>query len=248
MLRALKTFFKNKMVSNEPKPSSEAYDLWSDSYDVQPGNLMLDLDEIIFTALLQKVELKDKVIADIGCGTGRHWPKLYAKSPAILRGYDVSEGMLKKLKSKFPAAITSQITDNKLLDTATSSLDCIISTLTIAHIKDLEETIAAWARVLKPGGDIILTDFHPDALVKGGKRTFRHEDKQMSVINFVHSLHIIKDVCKKHGLEVIEQEERYVDDTVRSYYENQDAMHVYNQFKGMAIIYGLHLKKQHVTE
>ncbi|MEO6668589.1 MAG: class I SAM-dependent methyltransferase [Ferruginibacter sp.] len=248
MLRALKTFFKNKIVANEPRPSSEAYDLWSDSYDVQPGNLMLDLDEIIFMTLLADVELSGKTVADIGCGTGRHWPKLYAKSPASLVGYDVSEGMLGKLKCKFPGAVASKITDNRLLDTASDSLDCIVSTLTIAHIEELEETIAAWARVLKNGGDILLTDFHPDALVKGGKRTFRHEDKQMSVINFVHSLYTIKEVCKKHGLIAIREEERFVDDSVRSYYENQDALHVYNQFKGMAIIYGLHLKKQHVAE
>lgn len=248
MLQALKTFFKNKIVSNEPKPSSEAYDLWSDSYDMQPGNLMLDLDEIIFTTLLQDVELTDKTVADIGCGTGRHWPKLYAKSPIIVRGYDVSEGMLGKLKLKFPDAITTQITDNRLLGTASASLDCIVSTLTIAHVKDLEETIETWARVLKPGGDLILTDFHPNALLKGGKRTFRHDNRQMSVINFIHPLHIIKNICEKHGLYVNRLEERYVDDTVRSYYENQGALHVYNQFKGMAIIYGLHLKKQHVAE
>ena len=41
------------------------------------------------------------------------------------------------------------------------SCDCIISTLTIAHIQNAEEAITEWNRVLKPGGQMIITDYHP---------------------------------------------------------------------------------------
>ncbi|MFT3909387.1 MAG: methyltransferase domain-containing protein [Ferruginibacter sp.] len=247
MLGTIKNYLRKKVTPDQPKPSSEAYDLWSDSYDRQPGNLMLDLDEIIFTDLLKDVDITNKVVADIGCGTGRHWQKIYAKSPAMVKGYDVSEGMLRQLKIKFPSAITSHITDNRLADTLTASIDCIISTLTIAHIENLEETIATWARILKPGGNIILTDFHPDTLAKGGRRTFKHGDQSVEVINFVHPVRTIEDVCKKYGIAAERKEERYVDDRVKHYYESQHAMHVYNQFKGLKIIYGLHLKKGYVA-
>lgn len=231
-----------------PRPAAEAYDLWADSYDVQPGNLMLDLDEIMFTELLKDVDLSGKTVGDIGCGTGRHWKKIIACSPALVKGYDVSDGMLQQLKLKFPGASTNLITDNLLSDTETASIDCIISTLTIAHIENLEETISTWARVLKNGGDIILTDFHPETLSKGGRRTFRHDNELITVTNFVHSIEQIKTLCKKYGLVVQRQEEKYIDDTVRSYYEVQNAMHVFNQFKGMAIIYGLHIKKLYVVD
>lgn len=242
MLGSLKSFLQKKIKVHDVRPAAEAYDIWSDSYDVQPDHLMLDLDELIFSTLLEDVDLANKTVADIGCGTGRHWERLYHVSPAILHGYDISEGMLNKLKLKFPAAITSHINDNQLSDTATASLDCIISTLTIAHIEELDETIAAWARVLKPGGDVILTDFHPDALIKAGRSTFNHNDGDIAIMHFVHSLSKIKEVCEKQGLIVARQEEKYIDESVRSYYEHEDAMHVYNQLKGMAIVYGLHLK------
>ncbi len=248
MLGTLRTFLQKKPAVTAAKPAAEAYDLWADSYDAQPGNLMLDLDEEIFPALLRDIALGNKTIADIGCGTGRHWAKLYAGLPASLTGYDVSDGMLKQLKLKFPEAVTFHVTDNLLADTAPHTYDCIISTLTIAHIKDLEETITAWCRVLKPGGDLIITDFHPAALAKGGRRTFRHGAEKLSVINYVHPLDKIIQVCKSQGLSLIKKEERFVDETVKHYYLDQNAIPVFNRFKGIPIIYGLHLKKLYGSE
>lgn len=73
MLASLKDYLQKKVTFSSEKPVVEAYDIWSGSYDLQPGNLMLDLDEKIFTSLLKNIDLAEKEIADIGCGTGRHW-------------------------------------------------------------------------------------------------------------------------------------------------------------------------------
>lgn len=221
----------------------EAYDIWSGSYDEQPGNLMLDLDEQIFSLLINEISLENKVIADIGCGTGRHWQKLYGRSPALVRGYDVSAGMLNQLKNKFPLSITEQTRDNLLSGLPNGAVDCIVSTLTIAHIEDIDETIGSWARVLKTGGDLIITDFHPAILAQGGKRSFSHDDKNFSVTNYVHSLDEVKRIFSRYRFKIIQQEERYIDESVRSYYEAKNAMTVFQKFKGMPVIYGLHLKR-----
>lgn len=114
MLWALKEYLQNKISSQPEKPVVEAYDAWADTYDYQPGNLMLDLDEQLFTELVKNTDLKNKRVADIGCGTGRHWQKLYSLNPKLIIGFDVSEGMLNQLKRKFPAALTQHITDNLL--------------------------------------------------------------------------------------------------------------------------------------
>lgn len=53
-----------------------AYDRWAATYDDQPGNLMIYLDDEVFTAMMESVAVENQVVADIGCGTGRHWPKL----------------------------------------------------------------------------------------------------------------------------------------------------------------------------
>jgi ubiquinone/menaquinone biosynthesis C-methylase UbiE len=73
MLPSIKNLFqKLSFLSSEMVPK-EAYDIWSESYDLQPGNLMLDLDERIFSGLIEHIDFYNKTVADIGCGTGRHW-------------------------------------------------------------------------------------------------------------------------------------------------------------------------------
>ena len=248
MLASIKDYLQKKIPFSSERQVVEAYDIWSGSYDSQPGNLMLDLDEIIFSSLLKNINLENKQVADIGCGTGRHWQKLYAGIPASVTGYDVSEGMLNQLTKKFPSAITHRVTDNLLPDVAAGSVDCIISTLTIAHIKNVDEAIASWGRILKKGGDLIITDFHPAILALGGKRSFNHENKNLSVKNYVHPLENVKKLFIKYGFNIIKQEERYIDESVRSYYEAGQAMHVFQKFNGMPVIYGLYLKKQYDTE
>ena len=66
----------------------EAYDLWSSEYDDQPGNLMLDLDELIFSHFLDSIDIKSKIVYDIGCGTGRHWKKIMDQQPGKLVGFE----------------------------------------------------------------------------------------------------------------------------------------------------------------
>jgi ubiquinone/menaquinone biosynthesis C-methylase UbiE len=156
--------------------------------------------------------------------------------------------MLHQLMRKFPDARTHLINDNLLKSVADSYFDCLITTLTIAHIKNTEEAVYSWARVLKNGGNLIITDFHPTMLTRGGKRSFRHEHGSLSVINYIHSLEKLKKIFHKYGFRIIRKEERIVDEEVKLYYDAQNALPVYYRFQGIPIIYGLHLKKHGATE
>ncbi len=245
MIETLKKYIRRRVIPQliEEHEVVEAYNLWALNYDAQPGNLMLDLDEILFSKLLASIDIKGKMVADIGCGTGRHWAKIFKAEPASLAGFDVSPGMLDKLKEKFPVAETHTITDNQFAAVSDGSYDVIVSTLTVAHIPNLEEALNAWCRIAKPAADMVITDFHPDALAFGGKRTFKHENKQIAIQNFVHSTHSIKDILKKNGFYLVNEEERKVDETVRHYYEEKNALPVYEKFKGFPIIYAMHLRR-----
>lgn len=222
----------------------EAYDIWADNYDSQPGNLMLDLDELVFAELLDTIDIKNKAIADIGCGTGRHWPKILKEEIASLTGFDVSPGMLSKLQDKFPAATTHTITDNHFSGVGDNTYDVILSTLTVAHIENIEEALNAWSRILKPVGDIIITDFHPNALASGGQRTFKHNNAHIAVRNFVHPTDAIRAILLKNNFKIVSEVEKQVDETVRHYYQAQNALHVFDKFKGFPIIYGIHFRRE----
>ncbi|MDB4925550.1 class I SAM-dependent methyltransferase [Mucilaginibacter sp.] len=245
MITALKKFIQKNFSAHsvKEKGSVEAYDLWAENYDVQQGNLMLDMDESVFAELLKEVNITGKQIADIGCGTGRHWPKLLENDPASITGFDVSAGMLKRLEQKFPGAKTNQITDNFFSDTAKSTYDIIISTLTVAHIENIEEALQAWCRILKTQGDIIITDFHPNALAFGGKRTFQHNSNSISIQNFVHYVYDIEGILLQHGFHIVNKLERKIDESVKHYYAAKNALPVYEKFKDSRIIYGIHLRR-----
>jgi ubiquinone/menaquinone biosynthesis C-methylase UbiE len=224
-----------------------AYNIWSSTYDDQPDNLMLLLDEEIFRKLIENVVMYNKNIADIGCGTGRHWGKILQKKPAQLSGYDISEGMLNKLKAKFPNASVHRIQEDTIDYLPQSSIDLIISTLTIAHIENAENTLHTWFNALKPNADLIITDFHPDALANNGKRTFKNGNKQITIKNFVHPLPLIKRIAQSHDFVIIKEEVITINEQHRYFYEKKEAIHVYEKFKGNPIIYGLHLKRENVN-
>jgi ubiquinone/menaquinone biosynthesis C-methylase UbiE len=238
-----KFFFKTRDTNPEA-----AYNLWAKGYDSQPDNLMLALDELVFAELLQQMEVEEKLIADFGCGTGRHWKKIYDRHPKKLIGYDVSEGMLAMLAAKFPASVTYKLSVNKLPELDDGTVDLIISTLTIAHIEDAAEALQEWNRVLKPGGNLIITDYHPTALQRGGKRTFTHDKKTISIVNYVHSIHELQGIAKQLHWQQLRLIEKEIDDPVKPYYEKQHALAAFEQFKGVPIIYGILFKKTDVTE
>lgn len=227
--------------------SAPAYDIWADSYDDQPDNLMLVLDEALFTELLSTIEIKGSSIVDVGCGTGRHWKKIMEKAPQQLSGFDVSEKMLVMLQQKFPQAITHIIQNGSLQPLADNSCDLLISTLTIAHIENAASALQEWSRVLKPGGSMIITDYHPAALEKGAKRTFKHKGTLVAIKNYIHTIADITAIAKQLKLSLVRLIEKNIDDSMRPYYEKQDALSVYKAWKGTPVIYGLMLTKENDT-
>src|SRR5580658_7326762 len=139
ILNTLKQLF-HPVHQPESEPA-EAYDIWAQHYDDQPDNLMLALDLALCQNLLATLPLTGKTIVDIGCGTGRHWPALFNRSPARLVGYDVSTGMLNRLRIKYPDAETHLLSNATftgpanvtLTGLADDSCDLVLSTLTVAH-------------------------------------------------------------------------------------------------------------------
>jgi len=235
-------YLRGSTRSREVEPAP-GYDLWAATYDDQPPNLMLRLDEKVFIHLLAQVNLQNKAVLDIGCGTGRHWDQILRHQPAALSGYDVSEEMLKRLRQKHSAARTWLLQGNKLHETADASTDAIISTLAIAHIANLTAAFTEWNRVLRSQGEVILTDYHPAALEKGADRTFRHGGQLISIRNHIHSIEEITQLTLKLNWAEADFMELKIDETLKHYYVEQNALHSYERFQNTPIIYGWRLKK-----
>jgi ubiquinone/menaquinone biosynthesis C-methylase UbiE len=246
-VRKIHHYFTSLFRNKKDTASKQAYNIWANSYDSQPDNLMLALDEVVFSELIGLVKVKDAHIVDVGCGTGRHWKKIMDQSPAQLTGFDVSENMLAMLQQKFPAARTHVIQNDALQPLANNSCQLVMSTLTIAHIENAEAAITEWNRVLQAGGSMIITDYHPAALDKGAKRTFKSGNKTVSIKNYVHSIEHITAVAKQLNLSLVRLIEKTIDDNMRHYYEKQDALPVFEKWKGTPVIYGMLFKENNDT-
>ncbi|MGV3504796.1 MAG: class I SAM-dependent methyltransferase [Adhaeribacter sp.] len=226
---------------------AQAYDRWAASYDAQPENLMLALDEEIFRQLLSRITCRGKIVLDLGCGTGRHWKKLLAHSPRKLIGYDVSAVMLQELQKKFPQAQTQLIADGQLPYAEDGPAGVLVSTLALAHLENPARAMRQWQQVLGPGADILLTDYHPETLALGGDRTFPYQGKTIAIRNYVHPLEKVRRSAADNGFEIMAFTEKRIDAELRPWYEKQGGLQVYNRFEGAGIIYGMHLKKAHAA-
>jgi ubiquinone/menaquinone biosynthesis C-methylase UbiE len=221
-------------------PAAEAFDLWSATYDDQVDNPLFPLDDDLTERLLRNVRLEGKVIVDVGCGSGRGWPRLLAGRPERLIGYDASAGMLTRLKSKFPTAEAHHVVDHRLRSTPDRSCDLLISTLTLGYIADVEGAFREWERVLKPGGDIILTDLHPDVATPEA-RSFQQNNRTIAIRHLSRSLPSIIAAAKRSGLEVARTEYSVVGEPVRPASEGGNALAPYPEREGTAVLFGMHL-------
>jgi len=240
LLDKIKTKIKNLLYTKHPVA---AYNLLAATYDKQKGNLLMELDEQLLDKMLSRADLKGKSVVDLGCGTGRHWNKLFDHGVQKVIGVDSSKKMLEVLLGKFPTAETHLAIGSKMKEVKDLSADTIVSNLTIGYIKDIETAFREWHRILKKGGEIIITEYHPAVLQMGGGRTFKHNNKTIAVVNFVHTLGKVRALAAQMNWKETGFSEKSIDESLRDYYADQNALTTYEKFKGTKLIYGLHFTK-----
>ena len=205
--------------------------------------MILKLEHELFSELLSRISLAGKTVLDVGCGTGRHWDELLSHHPRALHGADNSPEMLTLLRARFPGAPLHLLSGLKLDGLTDASIDVLLSTLTIGHIQNIGEAFAEWTRTMRPAGDMILTDFHPEAFGAGMKRTFVHEGETIEVENHPHSVESLSAMFRAHGLEVVCIQEKTIDESVRNQFEREGYIDAYHRYRGLPMILGFHIRK-----
>lgn len=135
----------------------EAYARWAPVYDVVFGAVFEPGRKVAMKA----AERIGGRILDFGVGTGFALPA-YKRSNRIV-GVDISEPMLQKAREKVEKENLSHVEGLCLMDGAhmgfaDASFDVVIAQFVITVVPHPEETLDEMARVLKPGGEIILVN------------------------------------------------------------------------------------------
>jgi ubiquinone/menaquinone biosynthesis C-methylase UbiE len=246
-LKLLKQFMapilERKLMYEKDLDPKVGYGLWAQNYDNEKNNLMHLIDERSISQFLSKGMFVGKIIADFGCGTGRNWPLYLNSGLSRLVGFDVSSEMLNLLKVKFPKAETLLIQPDQSLPCEEKSIDIIISTLVIEHVADLELLFEDWSKILKNDAEIIITGYHPAGLSNGGVISFTIEKKSYRIVKHIHSLEHLLKVAIKYRFEKVFLKEIKIDESLKSYYQEANALHLYEKYEGTPLYFAIHLKR-----
>lgn len=175
------------------------YNKWAETYHVEDNPIKNLSDEFIKNEL---PDLREKSILDAGCGTGRSCKIAIDQRAAIVKGIDLSPKMIDEARKNCPGA-EFQCADLSVVEIK-EKYDVVICGLVLGHIENVEPVLTKLVNSLKPGGSIILTDFHPYQTMMKAKRTFKD---QMSGRTFEikHNLHQLEGyfaLLKHLGIEI----------------------------------------------
>lgn len=129
-----------------------------ENYWIGQDNYLSDFN-LKWPKLKKFIPLNDNIIiVDFGCGNGKILGEIKKiNSKAKLVGFDVSETALKEAKKNLLEVEFNKITDGEKLSLGDKVVDFIFSSEVIEHIYDTENAFKELARILKPGGKILLT-------------------------------------------------------------------------------------------
>jgi ubiquinone/menaquinone biosynthesis C-methylase UbiE/uncharacterized protein YbaR (Trm112 family) len=240
--RHLRRMFRARLPARRLTPD-DAYRLWSETYDAEPDNVMLDVERGVFDQLIARARVADKIVVDIGCGTGRYWERILSLRPRQLQGIDGSPEMLARLRARHPDAMVRVRSGIRISELGASSVDLIVSTLTLGYVKDVHAELREWTRLLRVGGEIVVTDVHPEALSAGMKRTFDHRGVTFEIEHTTHSADALRSMFRELHLEILQIEERMLDPALRTTFERNDYLDGYRRVAGVPLVLGFHLRR-----
>jgi malonyl-CoA O-methyltransferase len=194
--------FRRKEKLPIPMDVLTGYAQWAKNYPAQAHNPFMELEEQAMLSLLPD-DLSGHICLDLACGSGRYMKLMQLRQAHQIFGVDYSADMLlQAINSQF-SIHNSQLARSAFLALpfAAVTFDLITCGLAVGHEKNLDRTLAEIARVLRVGGTVIYSDFHPFAALSGWQRSFKTNSGD--TIALEHHLHLYGDhqrACQAAGL------------------------------------------------
>lgn len=143
-------------IEMDTKSVAMAYGRWAPVYDAVFGPVFRQGRQ----AAVQAAERVGGRILEVGVGTGLSLPS-YGKGNRIV-GIDISEPMLAKARERVERLKLSQVEaietgDAERLEFPDESFDVLVAQYVVTAIPNPERALDEFVRVVRPGGEIILT-------------------------------------------------------------------------------------------
>ena len=179
------------------------YARWAPVYDA-PGNPLIELEQPAAREILAEWPAGLRIL-DAACGTGRHTLHLAGLGHQV-NGVDQSHEMLataarKAAGTRVPVPFTLGSTSS--LPFPTDSYDAAVCSLLFDHLPTIDPTVAELARVVRPGGRLLISNIHPSMSIVGANAAFRDvNDESRFMRSHVHPVSTYLRAFRDHGLTV----------------------------------------------
>ena len=179
------------------------YERWATTYDGR--NPLIEAEEHVVRPMLDA--LPPGRALDAACGTGRHAGYLAGLGHDTI-GVDASPAMLRVARERFPA-VDFKAGRLATLPVEDDAIDVVTCALALCHVPDLGPVFAEFARVLRPGATLIVSDPHPTSAHFGGVAGFPDPDQAPAdgfrlpfVENVAHPVHAYVNSAVGAGLRI----------------------------------------------
>ena len=162
------------------------YAAWAAIYDSLP-NFLIEAEQPVVHDLFNRGPIGDAL--DAACGTGRHTTALVASGYKTI-GVDQSPEMVAVARRKVPEA-EFRIGHLENLPLDDSSVDVAVCGLALTHLPDLSAGINELARVVRPGGKVIISDPHPMIVLLNGQFHFNYRPGRLAFVR--NHVHLVSD-------------------------------------------------------
>jgi ubiquinone/menaquinone biosynthesis C-methylase UbiE len=138
------------------------WDSQADTFDHQPDHGLLDpqVRQAWRRLLLAELPSAPAAVADLGCGTGTLSVLLAAEGYAVT-GLDFAPQMIRAARAKARAAGVSarfELSDAAAPTLPAGSFDAVLARHVLWAMPDTGAALAAWLRLLLPGGALLLIE------------------------------------------------------------------------------------------
>jgi SAM-dependent methyltransferase len=161
------------------------YDAWARTYD-SVHNATRDLSALRLRHEAFPLEQWD--VLELGCGTGWNSEYLAGRCRSLV-ATDFSEGMLAQARERVPSPAVRFVQHDltRPWPFEAGSFDLVLENLVLEHVPGFGTLFAEALRVLRPGGQLYLSELHPAKQYGGLQARFTDEGGALRLIEaYVH--------------------------------------------------------------
>jgi ubiquinone/menaquinone biosynthesis C-methylase UbiE len=174
----------------------QAYERWAPVYPPAAHNPLMRAEQRAMLELWPNVE--GGCVLDLACGSGRYSHVLCETNAAQVVAVDFCLPMLGQV-----AGAGRVCASMMQLPFRSAVFDDVISGLAVGHATDIGQWMSEVARVLRPAGTLLYSDFHSEAIRAGMTRSFKDEaEVTWTVPHQVYELSCQQEAMAAAGLTI----------------------------------------------